>query len=1365
MVAVLPNELGPSGAQRASLYVSPRLSAAPILADFPDLLDWPDLIERHGLKFTLKCGAKKTTVTAGQSQLRPDLWREIFKPQTHVAAYPRPDYDKRLVVSYPTKVALDYLQWAYQVAATSRGGGEDRLFDQLLPDLAFRDGKDSTLDRTLSELRVRLWQAQQDFAAIPGIAAAVVVPGKPAGVRDMAEQFALYHRLPPAPHRPPLPKTPADFEKVLDFHKAIAAITGYPTLMRALGLVFDVELPADFCPASPPTPTGAYRTVEVSALEPGWAWAHKPYLSLPETAYVADSRRFEAAPASDAASVRSGAVLSSDVVGGYLAMTPDLFGLTAVDLDGGMLKAMALADNFEAATDQSTIVEVLPSLRSGGVSLLANQRAQEVLRSIRDNTGLLQAEEAKGKFARPLNARDLVRGYRLDIWSAPDRRWCSLHRRDGLYLFGPDGGVTFSTTDEEGFIQLGVTQPADDPTRGVDHIAEAAGAPQPGTDLYVHERIARWNGWSLSAARPGQPLNRSSDPSIAADPDPTANEPVTPFRMKANFTVRPGSLPRLRFSGRYKVRARAADLAGNSPTLGHPVPVRYVLPAGDPAVYYRFEPVPAPVVVPRRLPRAGGQLLRMAIRSYNAAPDLDGVPTGETDERHLVPPKAGLLMVEHHGMLDDAQGKLRGDPATYSMIVDRDVGAFALDGQTPIEPAAQAVTPWFPDPIARGVALVDLPGTPDDTTGEVQGALLIYSALPDVEPRPGSVTRISFGSEWPDRAPFRLALAEGPGPPAWDGPARELTVFLPKAWEVEVPISCTLDPADLDLMGVWNWMREWFEAVEGFAMTQPGAGVEVVFMTDLRALLTRQVLEGRHEMITPAVAMTLVHATQQPIGRPTFTLLPVVHDPGSPVVAAALRNAFSPITAWRSLGSHHAVLLGGLKIHGKSSARVDLSARWIEYLDDLDESRPTTKPVSDHVEAIELKSLDGGLVAADGHGDRYVAVYVPQVDVLWFAAPFDSLQGVPPPFEVAAPVHQFGDTRHRRVRYRAVATSRFVEYFSEPDLDFTRTGDLLLVSVPSSARPAAPDVLYVTPTFGWERQETTNVKTEVRRGGGLRVYLNRPWYSSGEGELLGVVLWPQSQNQNRPTDDDRERNKAWFTQWGLDPVWGGGQLEGVPTTFDFPQAVATATDRTLEHAPLQVDVAGHAVGYDGDRRLWYCDIELAAAGAYAPFVRLALARYQPDSIDGTELSHVVLGDYAQLSPDRSAALTVDPASPTRGRLYVGGLAPTGPTRALIVVSIEERTSGVKSDLGWRAASPLEAFVSEDSPPPSDVQSVLWQGTIGFKTAPLPGRFRIVIREYELHPIDPFEGSIILEGPNWAERLVYASIITWDFVAP
>ena len=1361
----LPNGRSASGALRASIYLSPRLDAAPTLADFPDFLDWPDLVQRRGLSFELTCAGSTTTIAAPRPQLRPDLWREIFKPKTHVAAYPTPDFDQRLLVSYPVRTAMEFVQWAYQTAATRSLTGDQRLLSVLLPDLVFRDGRESTLDTVLSEQRVSLWRQQRDGGAafVPLNLAAAAVPSKPADTREMAERFALYHRMPPAPNSPPLPKTAADFEKTLDFHTALASITAYPSLMRALGLVFDVELPAGFCPQSPASPGAAYGDLTVSKVTPGWSWNTPPTLVTPTTAYTLGVDHFEAAPATDSTSAQTGQYLPSDVVNGFLALSPDLFGMVTVDVDGAMLKAMSLADNYAAVTDRSRVEEVLPSLRSGGLSLIANDRAQELLRSISDNTAFLQAESSGGAPARPLSARDLVRGYRLDIWSSQDGEWRSLHRRDGRYLFGPDGGVVFETHDEEGFTQLAVAQPAPDPTRPEDTVATAAGAPQPSTDIYVHERIARWNGWSLSAPRPGKPLNRSADPAVATDDDPSATEPITPFKMRSTFTARAGSLPRLRYGARYRIRARAVDLAGNSPPLAEQVADAYVLPAGPPAPYFRFEPVPPPVILLRTEPGPGGSLLQMVIRSYNNAPELDHGPTPQTDERHIAPPKAGVLTVEHHGMLDDAQGRMRGDKATYDLVVERDKGVFPAVGQTPIEPAANAVTPYFPDPIARGAAFANLPNTPDDTTGAANGGSLTYHVLSDVQPRPGSVTRVSFGSSWPDRRPFRLILAEGKAPPAWNGVARTLTVSIPKAEVVQVPVSCTLDPPDLILMGVWDWMRAWFEAVEGASMQTLQAGTVVVTVADLRALLTRMVLDGQHEMITPAESLTLVHAVQQPLGRPTWTLLPVTHDPGSAVVVAALRNAFSPITAWRSLGSHHAVLLGGLRIHGKSTARIDLTAQWTEYLDDLHEPGPTTHPAADHVEAIELNSMDQAMVPADGASERFVASYIPQVDTLWFAAPFDSLQGVPSPFQVAAPVHQFGDTKHRRVRYRATAASRFQEYFTEPGLEFTRTSDALSVDVPSSARPAAPEVLYVVPTFGWERQETTNVKTEVREGGGLRVYLSRPWYSSGEGELLGVVIWPQS--QPAPDDDARDKFKTSFSQWGLDPIWATGGLQAIPNAFDFPLATATSQNLTLEGISLAVDVAGHKVGYDADRQLWFCDIELFVPDAYSPFVRLALARFQPRSIAGTELSHVVLADFAQLAPHRSAALTVDPADPSRGRLFVGGMAPSGPTRSFIVVSVERRNPAVGTDMGWDPAPAADVTVVEDSPAPSDPTSVLWMGSIVFPAPPPPGRYRIVVREYELLEIDPFEGSIILLGPNYGERLVYASIIPWDFRSP
>ena len=63
----------------------------------------------------------------------------------------------------------------------------------------------------------------------------------------------------------------------------------------------------------------------------------------------------------------------------------------------------------------------------------------------------------------------------------------------------------------------------------------------------------------------------------------------------------------------------------------------------------------------------------------------------------------------------------------------------------------------------------------------------------------------------------------------------------------------------------------------------------------------------------------------------------------------------------------------------------------------------------------------------------------------------------------------------------------------------------------NSARPLAPSVAYVMPTLGRVQESVADtgkekVITRLRRGSGLRVFLQRPWFSSGAGELLGVVF-------------------------------------------------------------------------------------------------------------------------------------------------------------------------------------------------------------------------------------------------------------------
>ncbi|MGO8701999.1 MAG: hypothetical protein ACLQVY_30315 [Limisphaerales bacterium] len=1372
----LPNGTAGSGNLKLSIYLTPRLEggATQTLADFPDFLNWPQSIQAKGLKFQIACGSKTSTVSATAAVLRPDICQAIFTRETYVEPYAFPGFSGRLIVSYPVRQIHDTVKSIYQYFNFARGREVERSpLLAISEPFMFRDENNQpTLDESCSQMRLEMWNEQNGQAAA----------GPPAA-HDAITRFALFHNLPPAYHRPPLPATAADFAKTLDFHSALTALSSYPSLLRALGLVFDVEVPASLCPASPNA--GAYGTISVGGVTPGFPWQIAPQFNFWGTSYWLDKNTFRAAPGAPPSAQAAGNYSQGDVFGGWLALPPDQFYLQQLDLDGATLKLLGLADNVDNTmylTSQNTnqnllaIENALPSLRSAGVSLIADGRGGQLLQSIQDNGSFNQALTSNSAPPRPFNARDLVRGYRIDIWSSRTGKWHSLHSRTATYRFGANGQVSLPSVDEEGFTQLAAAQPADDPDRPPDAVATDNNIPQPSTDIYIHERVARWEGWSLSAPRPGKALNRSPDPGKALDSDPTLGAPMTPFKMTASFTPKPGSLPELRFGSYYRLRVRTVDLAGNSLPVATSLPPSlnlFAAPAnGAQMRYFRFEPVGPPLVVLRQNTQPGASLERLVIRSSNANLSLDAKPTTETDQRHIAPPRTALRMAEHHGVLD-VNGKLNGGAAAYNMIQSRDKFEFPTQGTVPMDPNPNLQVGYLPDPIARGASFASLPNTLSNTNGQTGPGGLKYSALPDVDPRPYSVTHIDFGTQpWPNAAAFRLVLAEGTAAPQWDAKARVLTVFLPKAGMVTVPLSCWLSPADLENMGVWNWLREWFEAQEVSVLQGAAADMELTGTSDSVAQAARNVLDGGNEMITPALTLTLVHAVQQPLGQPAFLQLPVVHQPASPIYSSALRNLFSPITAWRAVGAHEAVLLGGLQIHGASSSKIELQSRWLEVTDDPSLPAPAKSTASQMVETINLGSLAAGPIFADASLlQRMVAVYIPQADVLWFAAPFDYLDGVPNPSttDVAAPVHRFDDTRHRWVEYTPVATTRFQEYFQNQALNFTRQGPMLVVDVPSSARPSPPDIAYIVPTFGWEHQESSNVKTSVRYGGGLRVYLNRGWYSSGQDELLGVVLWPASPPTGVSPSPDyptREQYKSLFSQWGNDPIWANAgiadNLPPVPAISDFQNSRTSAAGLTVPEVQNMVfDVAGYEVEYDAGRGLWYCDIELQNDYTYAPFVRLALARYQPHSIQGVELSPVQLADFAQIAPDRSAVLSINPNNPAQARLFIGGLAPTGPLESALQVTVESRAQNVASDLDWQEASASDVTVSEDVPAPSQSDAVLWSGSIVFAKAPPRNKFRVVIREFETIAIDAASG-LITDPPGTGTRLVYAAILPFNY---
>src|SRR5215469_11118239 len=156
----------------------------------------------------------------------------------------------------------------------------------------------------------------------------------------------------------------------------------------------------------------------------------------------------------------------------------------------------------------------------------------------------------------------------------------------------------------------------------------------------------------------------------------------------------------------------------------------------------------------------------------------------------------------------------------------------------------------------------------------------------------------------------------------------------------------------------------------------------------------------------------------------------------------------------------------------------------------------------------------------------------------------------------------------------------------------------------------------------------------------LRVWLERPWYLSGEDELLGVIL--TGENGIFGSSDLR---RQYTSLWGKDPIRNSGELTApVPRPRDFAGDGLVVRDRlTLAEFGQPgrhpgVTVVGHPVQFSNDRNLWYADIDVDPGEASWPFLRLALARFQPWSVDGAELSPVAIVDFVQLTNDRTASV-------------------------------------------------------------------------------------------------------------------------------
>ena len=319
------------------------------------------------------------------------------------------------------------------------------------------------------------------------------------------------------------------------------------------------------------------------------------------------------------------------------------------------------------------------------------------------------------------------------------------------------------------------------------------------------------------------------------------------------------------------------------------------------------------------------------------------------------------------------------------------------------------------------------------------------------------------------------------------------------------------------------------------------------------------------------------------------------------------------------------------------------------------------------------------------------------------------------------------------------------------------------------------------PTFGWERSTAGGTVTSTRTTAGVRIWLERPWWSSGLGEQLAVLY-------RTGTAQPAASQIPFVSQWGRDPIHAAGSVVGSMNDATFPARQRDSIALRPPGGPI-VRAVPHRVRFNRARDMWYCDVDLEL-GAYWPFVRLALARWQPNAIVAADppgtpgdtalsLSPVVLADIVQVAPGRTATVTVSGTFARNVNVLVQGpsFSTTAVDRAAPVVRahLERQLLTTNSDVDWEPLTnpenlPRTPLITVASPPSRPFR---WQGTLQ------PGavntsqyRYRVVIEEFEQYRTDGEVGDlrpIVIPGrrpilgryPRDGERIVHLDVIPLD----
>jgi hypothetical protein len=1226
---------------RFSVHVSLRLETAntTTLSSFSDMENWPEKIKNASFKLRIKNG-NEYDVQLLADEIDEELWQKLMHDQIRVDGFQQEDLSMTRIHSYPIKHIQSFVLDTYKklgVASPDRLISPEVLRDPKGLGQISRFKKRETPKPNPSQATSaagRREYTESDFLDVDESSAERLnairrkngfVPfQKQANPKMDFTQFRDFHKT----HKPTrLTALPKIKKPEFEFHDILAVCSNYPQILRKLAVVLDfsLELPNNF-------PKDGHMRLIVEGID----LTTNADISVPATAYEKTDKGFYPAEKE-----------SSPIDKGFVKINTDRFTAFQIDTDGVALKMNQMVDNKIQEEVKLKVGELelgkskrfangvvpadppekegLPGLRSAGIGIARNGMGEHL------NARFLKAKQLQAKIIDPakldnnlnlilpnevLGAEDITHGYRMDVAYASDPEiWYSLHMRQERYSYFDSDNVEEFIDDikpDEGFIQMAAAEDTEE-----------------ANELFVGENMIRWEGWSLSVRMPGFAINEADDNN--ADPAKQIDyvnksknvevkkyefDTTREFRLHAKTETVKGTLPRLRFGRDYMLRVRTVDLAGNSVALeSQSENISKTVIRGF--RYYRYDTLMTPVLLLGSELKDGEALEEMVIRSnHDMSTSEFQQRYGDKDNsnntesvRHFLPPRNSQLIAEQHGMFDKAFGN---NPLAakelYQLISSREVQLeYGENGKEKVYKQSDVDLIYLPDPAAAGVALFIADGYEESHSQNFDPRLFGFFSNAELSP---SDTDLNLSDdEWYKAKSMRIQLIEGETAYNWKASERMLVISLPKGERVKLRFSAFWKAKEMEeLSGMWNMLKE----------------ENPVNISKLKDLAIR----GQHWMISPARELELTHAVLQPVEPPEIE--EILPDKNYDATHAWLHTRFSA--------------------HGFSTLKVEYMARWKDVFDDPRTIEPNWKDNSGRIKEIDVnyhdKEISKGNLPEKKDPSRQIAIQ-------------GQSKGNQPVLKVAltsemsgALKHKFGDTKHRYVDYYPLGTSRYAENFDQlvksEGLKITRAGEWFeKVNVLSSARPKAPLLDYVVPTFEWRKTKHGNVMRQQRLGGGLRVYLKRPWYSTGEDEMLAVLLPysdPSKIAQSFVGFGGAGFNKL-FTHWALDPI-----KPSKPAGLNYPLMNDFRHNPTIDkglvytgNEKVKTTAVAYPVAFDKERKLWYADFAINHGKMYFPFIKLAFARYQPHSVRKTGrdvcLSPVVMADYIQLMPERIATLS------------------------------------------------------------------------------------------------------------------------------